>query len=116
MNLPDSPPYKVAGHLRHAGNEWHFNDFDGRVGDSDVQGNAQSTGPAASDRCFKANVKSKLLDLDDLGPVIGAPPETGPGETASAAQQRKAAEQASTSQVLPASDSPPRAGPRWTRT
>jgi uncharacterized protein involved in outer membrane biogenesis len=46
-------------------------------------------------------VKSKLLDLDDLGPVVGAPPKTGPGETASAEQKRKAAELASTSQVLP---------------
>ncbi len=100
MNLPDSPPYKVAGHLRHAGNEWHFNDFDGRVGDSDVQGSlVYRTGGKRP--LLKANVKSKLLDLDDLGPVIGAPPGTGPGETASAAQRRKAAEQAATSQVLP---------------
>ena len=100
INLPDSPPYKVAGRLRHSGAEWLFNDFDGRVGDSDVQGNVTyRTGGKRP--FFQANLKSKLLDLDDLGPVIGAPPKTGPGETASAEQKRKAVELASTSQVLP---------------
>ena len=100
MNLPDTPPYKVAGHLRHTGTEWLFNDFAGRIGDSDVQGDVTyRTGGKRP--FFQANVKSKLLDLDDLGPIIGTPPKTGPGETASAAQRRKAAELAAKSQVLP---------------
>ena len=100
MNLPDSPPYKVAGHLRHSGAEWLVDDFAGRVGDSDVQGSA-SYRTGGKRPFLQANVKSKLLDLDDLGPVIGAPPKTGPGETASAEQKRKAAALASTSLVLP---------------
>jgi AsmA family protein len=100
MNLPDTPPYRVAGHLRHTGTEWVFEPFEGRMGDSDLQG-ASSYRTGGKRPLFRANLKSKLLDLDDLGPVIGTPLKTGPGETASAEQKRKAAELAATTRVLP---------------
>ena len=99
-NLPDTPPYRIAGNLRHTGNEWHFNAFTGKVGDSDVRGDViYRTG--GKRRFFQADIKSKLLDLDDLGPIIGAPPKTGPGETAAPEQKQKAAALAARERILP---------------
>jgi uncharacterized protein involved in outer membrane biogenesis len=98
--LPDTPPYNVAGHLTHSGNEWHFKEFKGRVGDSDLAGNVIYTKrkPRA---LFQATLRSNVLDLDDLGPVIGAPPRTGPGETAAAHQKAKSAQRKVSDRILP---------------
>lgn len=100
MKLPDTPPYTLSGQLRHTGAEWVFDPFEGKVGDSDLRGSvAYRTG---GKRPFlKADLKSKLLDFDDLGPTVGAPPKTGPGESASPQQKQKATEQAAKSKVLP---------------
>ena len=100
IKLPDTPPYAISGHLRHTGVEWVFNPFEGKLGDSDVRGNlAYRTG---GQRPFlEANLKSKLLDLDDLGPLVGAPPKTGPGETATKEQKQKAAKKAKAPHAIP---------------
>src|ERR1044071_107103 len=37
--FPTTPPYRLKGHLRHEGNVWSFENFSGRVGDSDLSGN-----------------------------------------------------------------------------
>jgi uncharacterized protein involved in outer membrane biogenesis len=98
--LPDSPPYRLAGRLRREGNDWIFDPFDGKVGDSDLAGNLTYTKGAA--RPFlKANLKSKVLDFNDLGPIIGAPPKTGPGETSNPEQRVQAARRAAEQRLLP---------------
>ena len=100
MKLPDTPPYALSGQLRHTGAEWVFDPFEGKVGDSDLRGSVvYRTGGKRS--FLKADLKSKLLDFDDLGPTVGAPPKTGPGESATPEQKQKAAEQAAKSKVLP---------------
>lgn len=98
--LPDSPPYRLAGRLRHEGNDWIFDPFDGKVGDSDLAGSLTYT-KGAQRPFLKADLKSKVLDFNDLGPLIGAPPKTGPGETANAEQQAKAQERAAEERLLP---------------
>jgi uncharacterized protein involved in outer membrane biogenesis len=98
--LPDSPPYRLNGHLKHQGNDWVFDPFDGKVGDSDLAGSLTYT--TGSPRPFlEANLKSKLLDFNDLGPLIGAPPETGAGEAANPQQQAQAAQRAAQERLLP---------------
>jgi uncharacterized protein involved in outer membrane biogenesis len=99
-NLPDTPPYRLAGRLRHSGREWVFDPFKGTVGESDLQGSMSYT-TGGKRPMLRANLTSKLLDFDDLGPVVGTPPKTGPGESASAEQKRKAAAIASNTRVLP---------------
>ena len=98
--LPDTPPYKVAGHLIHAGNDWTFEGFQGRVGDSDLRGSIlYRTG---GKRPFmRGDLHSTLLDLADLGPVIGAPPGTRPGKTANAEQRARSAEREAGNRLLP---------------
>jgi uncharacterized protein involved in outer membrane biogenesis len=98
--LPDTPPYTLAGRLRHEGNDWVFDPFDGKVGDSDLRG-AVTYVKGGARPLFRGNLQSKLLDFDDLGPLVGAPPKTGPGETASPEQRAKAAQLQASTHVLP---------------
>lgn len=100
LTLPDTPPYSVGGHLSRARATWTFERFSGRVGDSDISG----TLSYHTDRerpLLAGELKSRLLDFDDLAPVVGAPPQAGKGETASAQQRRDAARRAASDRVLP---------------
>jgi uncharacterized protein involved in outer membrane biogenesis len=98
--LPDSPPYRVGGHLRHNGTAWTLEPFEGKVGDSDVAGSF-TYDKRAKKPLIQANLRAKLLDFDDLGPLIGAPPKTGPGETAAPEQKQQAAQREATDKLLP---------------
>lgn len=98
--LPDTPPYVFSGHLRHEGTQWSFDPFTGKVGDSDLAGAAAYI-KGESRPLFRANLRSNLLELDDLGPLIGAPPKTGAGETAAPEQRAQSAEREATNRLLP---------------
>jgi uncharacterized protein involved in outer membrane biogenesis len=100
MVLPDSPPYRLAGRLVHKGNDWVFDPFTGKVGDSDLAG-ALTYAKGGKRPVLKASLKSKLLDFDDLAPLIGAPPKTGPGETAAPEQKARATQRVATDRLLP---------------
>ena len=100
MVLPDSPPYTLSGHLKHAGTDWTFDPFKGKVGDSDISGGLVYA-KGKQRPLLRAKLKSELLDFDDLGPLIGAPPKTGAGETATPEQRAKAAQVAASSRVIP---------------
>ena len=100
VSLPVTPPYKFSGHLVHYAKIWRYNNFTGRVGDSDLNGRVMIDNGRAR-RFMEAKLSSKLLDFDDLGGFIGAAPGTGPGETASAAQKALAATRAQRAAVLP---------------
>lgn len=98
--LPDTPPYSVQGHLIHTGSDWTFDDFKGKVGDSDLHGSL--TYRTGAKRPFlRADLHSALLDFNDLGPLIGAPPGTQPGETANPEQRAKTAQREADEQLLP---------------
>jgi uncharacterized protein involved in outer membrane biogenesis len=73
--------------------------MEGRVGESDLSGNA-SYSRGGKRPVLKAQLTSTLLDLDDLGPTVGAPPKTK-GETASPKQKQKVQETRETGRVLP---------------
>ena len=100
VSLPGTPPYRFSGHLVHYAKVWRYNDFTGRVGDSDLNGRVMVDNGRAR-RFMEAKLSSKLLDFDDLGGFIGAAPGTGPGETASSAQKALAAARAQRATVLP---------------
>jgi len=98
--LPDTPPYSVQGHLIHHGNDWTFDGFKGKVGNSDLHGSIlYRTG---GKRPFlRGELHSALLDFQDLGPLIGAPPGTKPGKVANAEQREKSAEREAKEEILP---------------
>jgi uncharacterized protein involved in outer membrane biogenesis len=104
VNLPDTPPYRLQGRFRNPAGAFIFDPFEGRVGDSDLEGSARYE-KGDKDRkkvpLLKAKLVSHLLDFDDLGPVAGAPPKTGPGETAAPKQKAQADAIDTTGKVLP---------------
>lgn len=75
---PDTPPFKLEGQLTRdilKGNRstWHYDDFSGKVGESDLAGNAAVT--IGGKRPFlKADLSSRRLDMDDLAGFIGGAP------------------------------------------
>ena len=78
LNLPETPPYRIQGRFRNQSDAFIFDPLQGRVGDSDLGGSARYT-RGGQRPVLKANLVSHLLDFDDLGPLVGAPPKTGPG-------------------------------------
>lgn len=97
---PETPPYALVGLLSRDGNVIRYRDFKGTVGDSDLSGDIRvrlgEARPTASGRLV-----SRRLDFDDLAGLVGAPPSTKPGESASPEQKTEAMRRASRPQVLP---------------
>jgi hypothetical protein len=98
--FPPTPPYRLSGRLRHEGTVWSFSNFAGRVGDGDLAGDIR-VDAAPKPPLMKADLVSKRLDFDDLGGFIGAAPAAGAEETASAKQQKIAAERKSAERIFP---------------
>lgn len=73
--LPETPPFSTDGHLHGVldeyGGTWHYEKFNGKVGNSDLHGTvvvkARATRPLLT-----AKLTSENLDLADLAPLIGA--------------------------------------------
>ena len=71
--LPATGAYTTKGHLIHHTKVWRYEQFSGRIGASDIAGMLSvQTGTGKPE--LRAVLSSKVLDLDDLGPVIGARP------------------------------------------
>jgi len=83
VNLPKTPPYKtqgrLVGRLEEGHKSWTYREFTGQVGKSDIAGTLQyllrPTRPM-----LRGKVSSKLLRLEDLGPLIGAGPSASQSE------------------------------------
>lgn len=73
--LPQTPPYHTAGRLTATFNDdedvWHYEEFDGVVGKSDLHGTLVYTRRAPRS-VLTGHVTSDQLRLKDLGPLIGA--------------------------------------------
>lgn len=71
--LPQTPPYALSGNLRKNGALWEVRGLQGRLGLSDIGGDMQF------DKSRKVphlvgTLRSRVMDMDDLGPLIGLPP------------------------------------------
>jgi len=97
---PDTPPYSLDGQLSRTGRVWAYRHFTGKVGDSDLSGDA-TVDVSGKKPFLKADLLSKRLDFDDLAGFIGAPPQTSGGETAPPEQLQQAAELRASPRVLP---------------
>ena len=101
LTLPNTPPYRLRGHLVREDQVYRFEELRGRVGDSDVSG-ALSAARQSDDRLMlEGEIESARLDLDDLLTVLGAPPSTAQGETASPEQRAQAERLEAEGRVLP---------------
>jgi AsmA protein len=72
--FPATHSYVTQGHLLHTGNAWRYQEFSGRVGTSDLAGFVEvlTGGNRAG---LTAELHSELLNLDDLGVLVGARPD-----------------------------------------
>lgn len=76
VTLPDSPPYATDGHLTAklrdpAGATFSYQDFNGKIGDSDIHGNLTYVASQPRPKLSGALVSNQLL-MSDLAPLIGA--------------------------------------------
>lgn len=71
MAFPATPAYATEGHLLHTGTSWRYEKFSGHIGSSDIAGFVQVQ-TAGKRPAITADLSSNLLDLDDLGPMIGS--------------------------------------------
>ena len=84
LTLPNTPPYTVSGRLRRDGMVYFYDKFAGRVGRSDINGDAKVD--LTSGRPYLTGaMNSKVLDWADLGGLFGVP-----GASAAAAPDQKA--------------------------
>nr|WP_246071920.1 AsmA family protein [Lysobacter aestuarii] len=100
LAIPPTPPYTLDGRFTRKGTVWHYDDFKGKVGDSDLSGDA-NVDTAGERPYLRANLQSSRLDFDDLAGFVGGAPQAGGGETANPEQAREAAAQAARTRVLP---------------
>jgi uncharacterized protein involved in outer membrane biogenesis len=98
--FPWTPPYRLAGTLKHSDGVWSFRDLGGKVGESDLTGRFELE--VRNGRTFvDADLVSQHLNYKDLGGVIGLPVPTVPPQARSAAQNKEAAKRERTGRVLP---------------
>jgi uncharacterized protein involved in outer membrane biogenesis len=106
---PDTPPYSFDGRFTRevkgstpaeSINVWHYDDFSGRVGDSDLAGDA-SFATGGKRPMLRANLVSRRLDFDDLAGFVGKAPQAGGGESTNPQLAAQAARERSRTRVLP---------------
>lgn len=100
LAIPSTPPYWLDGHFSREGEVWHYRDFDGRIGDSDMHGDA-SVDTAGKRPYLRAALTSKRLDFDDLAGFVGGSPQSGAGETANTEQQTRDAGAKASGRLIP---------------
>ncbi|MBZ7123722.1 AsmA family protein [Klebsiella grimontii] len=87
--LPDTPAFSTDGHLRatfkdKAGSRFAYQDFNGRIGESDIHGSLTYTTGKPRPK-LEGDLESRQLRLADLGPLIGV----DSGGKGSKTEQRK---------------------------
>jgi uncharacterized protein involved in outer membrane biogenesis len=98
--IPKTPNYEIAGQLDYVENRVRFRDFQGRMGRSDLGGTITvSTGDAKPD--VEADLRSRRVDLADLGGFIGEEPGRADTPGQSPQQRREQARNQSRGRVLP---------------
>ncbi|MDP2035391.1 MAG: AsmA family protein [Polaromonas sp.] len=75
--LPGTPPYKLRGQLDKQGRSWAVSRINGVLGKSDLTGalTFNNTKPVPM---LTGKVQSRLLDFEDLGPIIGLSSDNAP--------------------------------------
>jgi AsmA protein len=77
--LPPTPAYSTSGRFERRGTLWRYENFSGRIGQSDIAGHLQLDTAGPRNKLSGALV-SRQLSLADLGPAVGsrkAAPEGG---------------------------------------
>ncbi|MCE8033201.1 AsmA family protein [Halomonas sp. MCCC 1A11057] len=99
INLPELPPYRVSGYVSYRENLLSIDSLEGSFGDSDVAGDVRIR--FGEPPKLWATLVSRQLEADDLLPMLGISPGTGPGETATPEQQQWEAQERRAEMLFP---------------
>lgn len=80
LPLPASPPYQLQGRLVLAGDRYAMDNLSGKIGSTDVTGKAAYVNKEPRP-LLTADLHSKLLNISDLGPLIGVQTKGSGGKT-----------------------------------
>jgi uncharacterized protein involved in outer membrane biogenesis len=72
LAFPGTPPYRLSGTLTRSGPLFHFANFGGIVGETDLRGDL-SVERVRDLPYVRATLRSRRLNFTDLGPLFGAP-------------------------------------------
>ena len=78
ITLPNTPQYRIAGHLVRDEMVYEFQHFSGRVGGSDLEGNLKADMSQKNRPDVTAALVSHRLDFKDLGALFGATAKNTP--------------------------------------
>ncbi len=94
LPLPASPPYEVEGKLDFRADTYRYGSFHGKIGSTDLTGDASYTSKKPRP-LLQVSLHSNLLNLADLGPLIGVQTKSGTGkpDTGKALQGQAAAKE-----------------------
>ncbi len=81
LPLPATPPYRLAGRLVLVDGQYRLTELDGKIGSTDIGGEARYT-PRAGRPLLEADLRSRQLVMADLGPLIGVQTKAGGDKTA----------------------------------
>ncbi|MEL7697703.1 MULTISPECIES: AsmA family protein [Pantoea] len=103
--LPDTPPYETDGHLiakfsDDKGAIYHYQKFNGHIGDSDIHGSLTYSQGKPRPR-LSGELTSDQLRMADLGPLIGVDSGKGSDKTAQAKSRRGEKSSQPADRVLP---------------
>ena len=71
--LPQTSPYALSGDLSKRGKLWEAKGLNGKLGLSDIGGDMRFDQSAKLPQ-LAGTLRSRVMDMDDLGPLIGLPP------------------------------------------
>lgn len=71
LAFPNTPPYHLSGQLSRKEDEFHFREFGGNIGGSDIFGDLKVHVGGKRPKII-ADIKSRKLDFVDLGALFGA--------------------------------------------
>lgn len=71
--LPQTSPYSLGGDLRKRGAVWEVAGIKGKLGLSDIGGDMKFD-QSQKVPLLSGSLRSRVMDMDDLGPLIGLPP------------------------------------------
>ncbi len=71
LAFPDTSAYKLSGRLIRSDGMWKFENFDGKVGESDLAGTLQVDTGEGKRPFMHGDLTSKVLNFADLGPLVG---------------------------------------------
>lgn len=86
INLPETPPYRIAGHIHYQNEQLDIDGLEGTFGESDIAGDVSLH--FADRPQLVAMLVSQQLQADDLLPMLGMSPASGEGEETSPEQQQ----------------------------